>query len=372
MNPVFLIPLAIPLLAFLYITRYYYRDLLLGPTVDFTEDANIEIGLYPGDYKAAMVLTCDDVNPTTDPGKIKRVLEIAREYGLKVVFFAVPYYRGRETLKADSEVAKILKDAEAEGHEVALHGLTHASPTRRYLIRRFKEFGYLPYSEQRRRIRMGRRLMEQAGFQVQGFRSPGFSASWDTLMVVDAEEFAYSSDTRIYPFMLISNKRFCESIYYPYHPRGLGILDFTANGDYFWGYSRLGSGNLRSLKQRFNKFYDNRGVFVLLSHIEPINSKRGLRSLRSFLEYAKNRNLWRANLREISEWWRAREALYATTQIKGKTLLVTLEKGSEHPLHDLVIQFKHGLAAKDYKIMDVNGVVIAQGKTSEGKATIEL
>ncbi len=372
MNPIFLIPLAIALSAFVYFTRYYYRDLIFGPTVDFLEDSNIEIGLYPRDHKAAMVLTCDDVSPTTDPVKIRKILEIVREYGAKVVFFAVPFYMGRETLKAESEVSKVLKEAEAEGHEVALHGLTHRSPTRRYLIRRFKEFGYLPYSEQKRRIRLGRRLMEQAGFNTQGFRAPGFSASWETLMVVDSEEFSYSSETRIYPFMLISNKRFCESIYYPYHPRGLGILDFTVNGDYFWGYSRLGKSNLQSLKRRFDRFYENRGVFVLLSHIEPMNAKRATKAMRGFLEYAKGKDVWRTTLREIAEWWRARESLYASTQIKGKTLLVTLEKGSEHPLRDLAIKFKLGLPAKDYKIMDANGLVIAQGKTSEGKAMIEL
>lgn len=365
--------IVISALVIIYLTRYYYRDLLFGPPVDFDEDGYIEIGLYPNDYKAALVFTCDDVNALIKPEKLENIVNILEKYGVKGVFFTTPYFRGRYMLTRDSEVMKVLKEAEGRGHEVALHGLTHATARRKMLFfGKDKEFGNMPYSEQKRRIKKGRRILETAGLTISGFRSPAFSAGIDTLKILDFEEFLYSSDTRIKPIMLMSNKRFCESLYYPYHPGDLGILDFISNGDYFWGYSKLGSEDLKSLQHRFNRFYENQGVFVLLSHIKPINSGKGLKILKEFLEYANDKNLWKPNLRELAEWWKAREMLYATSEIKDGVLEVMIEKGSEYPLNNLTIRFKEGVNAERYKIIDANETVVKEGNISEKVVFVDI
>ncbi len=365
-------PLVLLVLIFIYMTRYYYRDILLGPPVDFYDDHSIEIGLYPRGHKSALVFTCDDINPDTQPEKVKRLTDTVEEYAVKVVYFVVPFYKNKFMLTKESKITQTLKEVEARGHEIALHGLTHSSPTRRFIFRRYKEFGRLPYSEQKRRIRKGKKIMEQAGFTVYGFRSPGFSASLDTLAVLDSEEFSYSSDTRITPLMFMSNKRFCESLYYPYHPKDLSLIDFTVNGDYFWGYSTLGKSDLESLKRRFTKFYEAGGAFVLLSHIESVNSDKSLKILRAFLEYTRDKNLWKTNLGELAEWWRAREMLYASTEISDETLVITLDNGTELPLRDLTIRFKPNVPAKDYKILDVNGTLLKEGSISEDTAIVSL
>ncbi len=373
MNPLWIaLPLGLLLLVFIYMTRYYYKDILFGPQVDFYDDNHIQVGLYPRGYNGALILTCDDITPETKPEKLDSLIEVVDEYGVKVVFFVVPFFKGRYLLTKDSGVVKTLKESMTRGHEVAQHGLTHSSPTGRFLFRRYRELGRLPYSEQKRRIRKGKRIMEQAGFNVAGFRSPAFSASMDTLTVLDSEEFSYSSDTRITPFMFMSNKRFCESLYYPYHPKDLSLIDFTVNGDYLWGYSKLGRRNLANLKKRFRRFYDAGGVFVLLSHIEPVNSGEGLMVLRDFFEYVKDMSLWRPTLAELAEWWMAREMLYAGTEIKDETLVITLDKGTELPLRDLTIRFKPDVAAKDYKILDVNGFLLREGQISDGTVFVSL
>lgn len=374
MNLFWIAPPLLGLLALfiIYMTRYYYRDILLGPPVDFYDDHHIEIGLYPRGYRSALVLTCDDVNPDTQPEKVMKLVELAEEFGIKIVFFVVPFYKNRHVLTKDSEIARTLKEIEARGHEIALHGLTHSSPTGRFSLRRYKEFGRLPYSEQKRRIRKARRIMEQAGFIVHGFRSPGFSASMDTLLVLDSEEFSYSSDTRVTPLMFMSNKRFCESLNYPYHPKNLSLIDFTVNGDYFWGYSQLGKGNMENLKRRFKRYYEAGGTFVLLSHIEPVNSGKGLKVLRDFLKHTGDKSLWKTGLRELAEWWRAREMLYASTEINDGTLVVTLDNDTELPLRDLAIRFKSDAPAKDYKIFDINGTLLKEGLISEGTVLVNL
>lgn len=364
---------AIVLLVVIYLTRYYYRDLLFGPPVDFEGDSYIEIGLYPNNCRAALVFTCDDVHALTKPEKVVKVLNVLDRYGTKAVFFVIPFFKGRYMMAKDSEIVRVLKEAEQLGHEVAQHGLTHTMVRRRMLFFGWgKELGNLPYSEQKRRIKKGRRILELAGFKIHGFRSPAFSASIDTLKVLDSEEFLYTSDTRIRPIMLMSNKRFCESLYYPYHPGGLGILDFTNNGDYFWGYSRLGRENLRSLKHRFNKFYERRGAFVLLSHIEPLGKGRGLKILEEFLKYAQTKSLWKPNLRELAEWWNARESLFAVSEIKKNTLLVILEKSTDYTLKNLTIKFKPNVPARSYEITDANGAAIKKGKISEGIVLVDF
>lgn len=364
--------IAVALLAVIYLTRYYYRDLLFGPPVDFEGDSYIEIGLYPGNCRAALVFTCDDANALTKPEKVVKVLNVLDKYNTKTVFFLIPFFRGNMIAK-DSELVKVLNEAEQRGHEVAQHGLTHTTVRRRMLFfGRSRELGSLPYSEQKRRIKKGRRILELAGFKIRGFRSPAFSASIDTLKVLDSEEFLYTSDTRIRPIMLMSNKRFCESLYYPYHPSGLGILDFTNNGDYFWGYAKLGRENLRSLKHRFNKFYERRGAFVLLSHVEPLTRGKGLKILEEFLKYAQAKSLWKPNLRELAEWWNARESLFAVSEIKKENLVIRLEKSSEHTLKNLTIKFKPNIPAQNYKILDADGAPLKKGKISEGSVLIDF
>lgn len=371
-----IIPLAavvIVLLAVIYLTRYYYRDLLFGPPVDFDGDSYVEIGLYPGNCRAALVFTCDDVNAMTKPEKVVKILNVLDKYETKAVFFLIPFFKGRYMVAKDLEIVKVLKEAEQRGHEVAQHGLTHATVRRRMLFFGWgKELGNLPYSEQKRRIKKGRRILEQAGFTIHGFRSPAFSASIDTLKVLDSEEFLYTSDTRIRPIMLMSNKRFCESLYYPYHPGGLGILDLTNNGDYFWGYTKLGREDLRSLKHRFGKFYERRGAFVLLSHVEPLSRGKGLKILEEFLKYTQTKSLWKPNLRELAEWWNAREALFAVSEIKRKTLLIRLEKSSEYVLRNLTIKFKPNVPAKSYEIVDANGALLKKGKISESVVLLDV
>ncbi len=357
----------------IYLTRYYYRDMLFGPPVDFLEDEYIEIGLYPNAHRAALIFTCDDVTALTGYEKIANLVSVLEKYEVKCTFFVIPYFRGRYLLGKDSEEVKALKEAELRGHEIALHGLTHTSPRRKLLLlKRDKEFWKLPQSEQRRRIKVGKRILAMLGFSVFGFRSPAFSASEETLQILDAEEFTYSSDTRVRPIMLMSNRRFCESLYYPYHPLGLRILDFISNGDYFWGYDKLGPENMLSLKRRFDRYYENSGTFVLLSHIEPINSGSGLATLEKFLEYTKEKNLWKPTLRELAEWWLARENLFAVSEVKGDVLYITLEKGSELPLSGLTIKFKSSVPAKEYKIFDSNEVLIKEGRVQDGVALVSL
>ena len=348
-----------------YSLIYYYHDLIFGPPVLFWCDDYIEINLYPGTYDAAVVFTVDDIYKLTEPEKILRITKILDRFGVKGVFFIIPYYKGRYKINKDDNVTRVLKEIENNGHEIAQHGLTHWVPRWKLKIVNFaRELTDLPYSEQKRRIVIGKTILEEAGFKINGFRAPAFSANQNTLKILDHLDFLYGSDAGLYPppFML-ANKMFVESIYYPYHPSDLNILEFVSHGDLF--HTLFNQKNLMLIKHRFEKVYKRKGVFVLYTHIEPINTPHSLKLLEESLKYICTYNVWKPTLTEISLWWKARETLYAETKMSGDTLVIVLEKGNELELKNLTILFRKGIPAKRYRVVNGEGDIIKEGEIGE-------
>ncbi|MCM8830377.1 MAG: DUF2334 domain-containing protein, partial [Candidatus Omnitrophica bacterium] len=354
-----------------YSLIYYYRDLIFGPPVLFWDDDYIEINLYPGNYNAAVIFTIDDIYKLTEPEEILNITEILDRYSIKGVFFVIPYYKGRYKINKDDPVTKTLIEIEKKGHEIAQHGLTHWVPRRKLKIVNYaREFTDVPYSEQKRRIAIGKKILEEAGLQINGFRAPAFSANQNTLKVLDHLNFLYGSNAGLYPppYML-ANKMFVESIYYPYHPSDLNILEFVSHGDLF--RTHFNPKNLILIKHRFGKVYKRKGVFVLYTHIEPLNTPRSLKLLEESLEYINTHNVWKPTLTEIALWWRARESLYAETKILGDTLVITLEKGNELELKNLTILFKRNIPAKKYRVVNGEGDILKKGEIEERSVTID-
>ncbi len=348
-----------------YMTFYYYRDLIFGPPVHFWKEDYMEIGLYPEGYDAAFAVTIDDVSFHTSPEKVRTAVSVLDKFQIKGVFFVIPYDRGKYRFTRDLDVAEVLREAVEKGHEVGQHGLTHIMPRKSIRsVNWAKEFKGLPYGEQRRRIYVGRKILKDAGFTVEGFRSPAFSANFTTLRILEAEEFLYGANVAVYPPpLMMANKRFAESIYYPFYPEGLNLVEFVAHGDYFkMLHSRK---NFISLRNRFERIYRRGGIFVLYTHIQHLDP-RGLELMRRCLEFAEDRNVWKPNLGEIALWWKAREALWAGSEIEDDVLKITLEKGNELELNGLTIRFKDDVPADMYRIYDGFGSTIEQGSIEDG------
>ncbi len=344
---------------------FYYRDLILGPPVLFKDDDNMEIGLYPYGCDAAFVVTIDDVSAHTSPERIRETVSLLDEFDIKSVFFVIPYDRGRHRFTRELEVAGELREAVERGHEVGQHGLTHIMPQKSLRsVNWAKEFKGLRHGEQRRRIYVGRKILEDAGFEVEGFRSPAFSANFTTLRILESEGFLYGANVAVYPPpLMMANKRFAESIYYPFHPEGLNLVEFVSHGDYFkMLHNRR---NFNSLRRRFERIYRRKGIFVLYTHIQYLD-RRGLELMRSCLEFTAGRNVWKPNLAEMALWWKAREALWAGSEVDDGILRITLEKGNELDLNGLSIRFREDAEAEEYRIYDGLGFLIKEGSISEG------
>jgi len=337
------------ILLLIYLFFFYYGNILFGPSILFEEDENIKIGLYPNNHDSVFIFTIDDINSKTNPLKVEKIKRILEKHDIGSVFFVVPFYKGIHKITKNLELTRKLLELQKKGHEIGLHGLTHNIPRMRiFKLNRTTEFSNLPYTEQKRRILKGRKILEEAGFDIKGFRSPAFSASFDTLNILDNNDFIYSSDIRVTPYILMSNKRHAESLYYPFHIKDLSIMEFVNHGDYFWHYPNIGN-SFERMKYRFNKYYSRNGVFVMMTHIEPVNTNKSMKILDTFLDYVSKKNVWSPTLRELAEWWSARESLYATSHIEEDVLKINLEKGNEYNMKNLAIILK-SRKAKSYEI----------------------
>jgi predicted deacetylase len=333
-------------LAMIYFTFFYYANLLYTPPVLFNEDDNISIALYPKNHQAAFVLSNDDVSAITPLNKLKTLVSFLKKNKAKSTFFVVPEYKGKFSLLENKPLIHCLKSMQNDGFEIAQHGLTHFMPRHNTRINKSQEFRGMIFSEQKRRILRGKNILETAGLKISGFRSPAFSSNTDTFKILDESGFLYSSDVRIKPFLLMTNRKYAESIYYPFHINGFNFVEFVVNGDYFGPYpDTLGetTGDYANLKRRFNQYYKSNGAFILLTHlnkVSDITKPKNLKLLKRFLDYTKSKNIWYPTLNELAVWWKARESLFAESFIEKNTLNIILENNSEQELKNLAVIIK--------------------------------
>jgi len=352
-------------ISLLYLFFFYYYHLMVGVPVLFLEDNNIKIGLWPNATRAALVFTIDDIDSTTNIWDLSKVMEYLNDGNIKSTFFVIPYTENRYKMTKNSQIANYLLELVEQGNEVAQHGLTHRSLRSSISKLDYNEFKGLPYFEQKRRILIGKKILEDAGFNISGFRAPTFGITKDTFNILEDLKFDYDSDIRISPWILMSNKPYAQSIFYPFHIKELNLIEFVVNGDFFWETkftSKINKNDFNILKRRFNIYYEKEGCFVILSHIQKLNTKKSLSLLKEFSDYQKNKNLWRTNLKEVSDWWKIRENLYAETYIENDTLKIFIESPFNN-LEGLTIYLKNP-EIKSYEIY-VNSNLVKKGKTIE-------
>lgn len=104
---------------------------------------------------------------------VPRILELLRRHGVRATFF-IP---GRVAERHPDRVRAIL----ADGHEVAHHGYTHRS------------VHSLGPGEEAQELDRGLEVLSRFGAEVRGYRSPSWDVSEETLGLLEARGFRYSS-----------------------------------------------------------------------------------------------------------------------------------------------------------------------------------
>lgn len=344
------------LLLFLIKWALEYRYFIEPPRVNFIENEDIRIGLYPGDYEAAFLFSVDDLHDKVKDKELDKVLALLDETEIRATFFVIPFFREKFMINME----KLEKIAE-RNHEIAQHGYSHR--VKKKLTAPWNitsEFKALSYDEQERRIKNGKKIFEKLGFRIYGFRTPHFSSGFETLELLAKHGFAYVSDVRIWPEGKITNKRFLGivygSIYYPYFIKTKygEILMIPTHGDYIWDITRIiKKPDLFSVKKRLAKYYNANGTFCLLTHIHKmgLNSKNGISFVKDLAEEINSKKFWKTTMKELALWWIARAKLKVRTEKRKNRLLVYLERednNEEYRVKNLCVEIKKDLAYEIY------------------------
>jgi len=135
--------------------------------------------------KRPVIVSLHDVAPSTRAGCETILRELARHHVDICSLLVVPNYHRREPATADPEFVRWLRDREADGHEIVIHGYFHERPHRegatlreRFITSAYTagegEFYDLDYDEALARITRARDEFAAAGLKPRGFIAPAW------------------------------------------------------------------------------------------------------------------------------------------------------------------------------------------------------
>ncbi|MDY7105746.1 MAG: DUF2334 domain-containing protein [Actinomycetota bacterium] len=151
---------------------------------------------------SALVVSVHDVAPASFR-ETRRWTDQLRVRGVPAVHLVIPGpWRGHDTARA-TDLHEWLRERRAAGDEVAQHGWRHGragattsrlrSGTGAVVCRGAQEFWGLGRGDVRRRLHDGRRVLTDAGFDVDGFTPPGWLADRTTLGVLGELGYRYTT-----------------------------------------------------------------------------------------------------------------------------------------------------------------------------------
>lgn len=151
----------------------------------------------------ALAVSVHDVSPATREASDAMLRDLAAAGIGATSLLVVPDHHHRGAAGDDAKFLAWLRDREAAGHEVVLHGFYHlreereADGWRRLVTEHYTagegEFYDLDYEEARRRLRAGRAMLEGAGFELRGFIAPAWLLGADAERAAKDEGFCYTT-----------------------------------------------------------------------------------------------------------------------------------------------------------------------------------
>jgi hypothetical protein len=154
--------------------------------------------------KRTLVVSLHDVTPAFRPAGAD-LLRRLRDAGVpRTVLLVVPRWHGGEPFSRDPAFCGWLRDLQAQGHEIALHGYIHrdeqpraGSPWRRWVATVYTasegEFLSLDRAAAERRIREGLDVFREAGLSPRGFVAPAWLMSPGAVQAAAALGFSYTT-----------------------------------------------------------------------------------------------------------------------------------------------------------------------------------
>ena len=156
-------------------------------------------------------VTIHDVSPAWK-AEVEAALDMAHAHGIRPALLVVPNFHGQWPLDEDAAYCARLRELQADGHEIYLHGFYHRAPARpdggsrlKWIFRQKvvsageAEFAAVTRSEAEERLDDGRKVLEDAGLHPTGFIAPAWSMPSWLLPKLGARGYGFAEDhLRIY------------------------------------------------------------------------------------------------------------------------------------------------------------------------------
>jgi len=157
--------------------------------------------------KDYLIVSVHDVVPSTKPIADKIISELTRKGIRHCSLLVVPDYHRQGASMKDRQFVSWLRDLEAAGHEIVIHGYFHERPPRAQenLLARFVtqiytqgegEFYDLGYDEAFRRIKTARDEFFASGLKPRGFVAPAWLLSSEAERAARDAEMEYTTRLR--------------------------------------------------------------------------------------------------------------------------------------------------------------------------------
>lgn len=148
-----------------------------------------------------LAVRLDDITPDMDWERFLRFKALLDRYQVKPLIGIVPDNRD-DKLRAEDKVCRqgkqpedfwqYVKELEAEGWVIAMHGCYHLYATKKgglFPLNDFSEFAGLPFEKQKELLAEGKRLLEEKGIETKLFMAPAHSYDKNTLKALKETGF---------------------------------------------------------------------------------------------------------------------------------------------------------------------------------------
>ncbi len=334
----------------LYNARWFWWDRVFPPPVNFLENEDISLSLYPEGYGSVSIFTNEGITAESEPEAISTLRGRLAHHAVLGTFFVVPFYREREKLSTDHRQMWELRRLQDHGFEIAQKGYTHYSPAGG------EEMSDLSPEEESDRIRRGRQILTELGFEISGYRSPGGEGTGHTSAILDRQGYCYGSNFRFPPRTprTLLLRGFRGNIFFPYHPRNLKLLEMVFHPDPL--------SHPEKARRKFAEVHQRGGVFIFRTDFEQLFQPGGLDRLSEFLKFLKRQDTWICTVRELCRWWRAREKISIVTRWDGDNLDIYFDNKTPMIMKNARIDFKvKQVSSQTYRILNFQKEVVAAG-----------
>ncbi|MEA1928658.1 MAG: hypothetical protein U9N73_10665 [Candidatus Auribacterota bacterium] len=323
-----------------YNTRWLWLDYLTSPPMNFIENEDISLALYPEGYRSASVFTnsgacADTASEFIDTLRIRLV-----NLGIPGTFFVSAFQTGREELTKNHRQLWELIELQQQGFEISQDCQDRKSAPGGW----------------EDNIKDGRAALISLGLRVEGYRSPLSSPYGNINKYLNRKNYLYnyiSPDPPItFRTFLFSGCR--RSIIFPSHPEGGNLLEVVSGAEPVIRPEKA--------RKKFKNIHSRGGVFIFRTELPRVMDDKNLAILEDFLRYIKEQDTWLCTLKELCDWWLAREKVDITTHREGNVLTIIYDNQEPIEMRNARISFKkYSDGPEIYRVMNRSGEVSAEG-----------